>query len=263
MRSQIRLRPSGRVLTTLGCLAFLGGCLMPDADDPGAEDPGAAADVPGLVDVTDQINAAAACAAPTSLSFFPVRGRHDTGYQRTPHEPNVTSKWTCNQDYTNPDFRNAGCSNPDSHYGIDIWAAEGTPVVATVSGTIVEARYDSYSGNIVTIRDSCGWYHFSIHLKSIASGIAASQSVRAGKVIGYVGKTGSASGGVIHLHYSIYPAAGFCSGINPHPYLKAVEWDVCWTPQVCGGSVCSKNQFCSGTRCCPSDRCVAGCPCPF
>jgi murein DD-endopeptidase MepM/ murein hydrolase activator NlpD len=156
-----------------------------------------------------------------TLRQYPVRGRHNHGYDSTAGN---ASLWTCDDARSNSDFV-AG-----DHLGNDIWAAEGTPVVATVSGTLVLTGWSSYSGNKVTIADGCGWYHFYAHLKSIAPGMVNGRHVTAGDVIGSVGKTGTASNGVVHLHYSIYPAGNYNAGRNPWPYTHAVEHDVCNLP---------------------------------
>src|SRR5690606_9495795 len=87
--------------------------------------------------------------------------------------------------------------------------------------------WSDYSGNKVTIIDDCGWYHFYCHLQRIASGMTNGRRVSAGEVIGWVGKTGTASNGVVHLHYSLYPDGNYDAGIDPWPYLHAVEQNVC------------------------------------
>jgi hypothetical protein len=153
-----------------------------------------------------------------SLSYYPVRGRHNNGYDPTAGNP---SQWTCDAAHSNSDY------TPGSHLGNDIWAAEGTPVVATVSGTFRLVGWSDYAGYKVTIADSCGYYHYSAHLQRIAPGVANGGQATAGQVIGYVGKTGTASNGVVHLHYSIYPAGNYDTGIDPYPHLRAVEQNVC------------------------------------
>jgi hypothetical protein len=163
-----------------------------------------------------------------SLVYYPVRGPHNNGYDSTAGN---SSLWTCNADNSNSDFV-AG-----DHLGNDIWAARGTPVVATVSGTATLVGFTDYSGNKVTIIDSCGWYHFSTHLDSIAPGITNGTHVTAGTVIGYVGNSGTASNGVIHLHYSIYPDNNYDAGIDPWPYLRAVESNVCGRQLTTPGDV--------------------------
>jgi murein DD-endopeptidase MepM/ murein hydrolase activator NlpD len=207
------------------------------------------------------VAASVTCSAPRPLVFYPVRGKHDNGWQSNP-SPDAWG-WTCNHENSNSDFHTSpDCIHGKGHYGNDIWAKEGTPVVATVPGTVVEAQYTSYSGNKVTIRDSCGWVSFSIHMKSIAAGITVGRTVVAGETIGYVGHTGTASGGTTHLHFSLYPGLGnYCKGIDPWPSLLKVERDVCWTPVTCGSRVCNKGQFCSASHCCTPNVCSTGCPC--
>ncbi len=166
-------------------------------------------------------SAAVTCNA--QLAVFPVRGKHNTGYDVTAGN---SSLWTCDADNSNSDYNS-------NHLGNDIWAAEGTPVAATVNGTFryVEAN-NSYSGNKVTIVDDCGWYHFYAHLQGFGPGVSSASNGKratAGQIIGYVGSTGTSSNGVVHLHYSIYPDDDYYSGVNPHPFLRAVESNVCGT----------------------------------
>jgi hypothetical protein len=197
-------------MAVLSAAAVGGGCMTGDAN--GAPDP-------AEVDHTGEEVQPVTCNP--SLVYYPVRGPHNNGYDSNAGN---SSLWTCNADFSNSDFV-AG-----SHLGNDIWAARGTPVVATVSGTATLVGFESYSGNKVTIIDSCGWYHFSTHMDSIAPGITDGTHVTAGTVIGYVGNSGTGSNGVIHLHYSIYPDNNYDAGIDPWSYLRAVE------SNVCGGS---------------------------
>ena len=193
----------------IGAVSSLAACSESASDDPD----------PSEVQPESEADQEVTCNP--KLTYYPVRGRHNNGYDS---QAGNSSLWTCNADRSNSDFV-AG-----DHLGNDIWAAEGTPVVATVSGTATLVGFSEYSGNKVTIIDSCGWYHFSTHLKSIAPGIANGKHIAAGTVIGYVGKSGTASNGVIHLHYSIYPNGNYDAGVNPWSYLKAVESNVCNLP---------------------------------
>ncbi|HEX3760808.1 MAG TPA: M23 family metallopeptidase, partial [Kofleriaceae bacterium] len=157
-----------------------------------------------------------------TLTYYPVRGPHNNGSDPTAGD---SSQWTCDDAHSNSDYNT---SQP--HLGNDIWAAEGTPVIATNSGSLVLTGFTPDSGNHVTLIDSCGWYHFSTHLQSIAPGIENGKTITAGTVIGYVGNSGTLSNGVIHLHYSIYPDNNYDAGIDPWPYLHAVEHNVCNLP---------------------------------
>ena len=121
------------------------------------------------------------------LARYPVMGKHNNGYDSTAGN---AALWSCDDANSNSDFV-AG-----DHLGNDIWAAEGSQVVATVAGVLTLTGWSDYSGNKVTIIDDCGWYHFYAHLQSIAPGMVNGVRVKPGDVVGAVGKTGTASNGV-------------------------------------------------------------------
>jgi murein DD-endopeptidase MepM/ murein hydrolase activator NlpD len=152
------------------------------------------------------------------LARYPVMGRHNNGYDSTAGDH---SQWSCGDAHSNSDFIGG------DHLGNDIWAEAGAPVVATVAGRLTLTGFSDYSGNKVTIVDDCGWYHFYAHLQSIAPGKVDGVRVQPGDVVGAVGNTGTASNGVVHLHYSIYPDGNYDAGIDPWPALHAVEQNVC------------------------------------
>lgn len=196
---------------------------------------------PEPTESVDQTEQAVKCSP--KLAYYPVRGRHNNGYDKTAGNSKL---WSCDNAYSNTDYVKG------DHLGNDIWAAEGTPVVATTSGKLTLVGYSSYSGNKVTIIDDCGWYHFYAHLQKLGPGISSSKNgtrVNAGAIIGYVGKTGTASNGVVHLHYSTYPDGNYNAGVDPYPYLKVVENDVCWVPGTCkpATEICNgKDDDCDG-----------------
>jgi murein DD-endopeptidase MepM/ murein hydrolase activator NlpD len=100
-----------------------------------------------------------------------------------------------------------------THQGIDLIAPAGTPVVAAHPGTV--SRSSSSSGGLQAYVYGSGGYTFYAHL----SGYAASGSVGAGTVIGYVGSTGNA-GSTNHLHFELHPGGG--AAVNPYQLLLAV-----------------------------------------
>ncbi len=87
------------------------------------------------------------------------------------------------------------------HTGVDYAAPEGTPVVALGDGVIIEKGYNNSAGNYVKIRHNSiyttGYNHFSRFGKGIAKGVRVTQ----GQVIGYVGKTGYATGPHLDLRF--------------------------------------------------------------
>ncbi|MBL8950369.1 MAG: VCBS repeat domain-containing M23 family metallopeptidase [Myxococcaceae bacterium] len=160
------------------------------------------------------------------VNVYPVRGRHNHGYDS---QAGNSALWTCNADRSNSDWIAPGSNQ---HVGNDIWAARGTPVAATADGTITTSGYNgSGPGWRIVLRDSCGWYHYFYHLDRLAPGTGVGARVSAGQTIGYVGSSGATSNGVVHLHYSLGRVGSWTPSqmVNPHPYLRAVESNVCGT----------------------------------
>lgn len=119
---------------------------------------------------------------------FPYTGCDDFGVQRT-------------YGYTRP------------HLGHDMMAAIGTPVIAVESGVVEALGWNQYGGWRIGIRsfDSKRYYYYA-HLRQnrpYAAGLAIGKTVKAGDVIGYVGRTGYSTKEnvnnikVSHLHFGL------------------------------------------------------------
>lgn len=87
------------------------------------------------------------------------------------------------------------------HYGVDYAAAIGTPVMATASGTVEAISYSNSNGNYIAIQHNNGYRTFYLHLNGFNRALRKGSSVNQGQIIGYVGKTGYATGP--HLDYRI------------------------------------------------------------
>ncbi len=83
------------------------------------------------------------------------------------------------------------------HEGIDIGAAEGTPIQAAQGGQVVLAGWNGGYGNYTCIDHGGGLSTCYAHQLSI--GVSVGQEVNQGDVIGQVGNTGHSFGA--HLHF--------------------------------------------------------------
>lgn len=101
------------------------------------------------------------------------------------------------------------------HEGTDILSPRGTPVVASVDGS-VKVHQSSLGGISYTLFGDDGTTYFGTHLDS-ASGLSG--RVAAGAVLGTVGDSGNARGGPTHLHLEIRPEGG--GATNPYPTVAA------------------------------------------
>jgi len=88
------------------------------------------------------------------------------------------------------------------HLGVDFAAPIGTPVRAVASGVVTFAGYASGYGNQVGIEHVAPYGSSYSHLRRIASGIRVGSEVEKGQVIGFVGRTGMATGP--HLHFMMF-----------------------------------------------------------
>lgn len=87
------------------------------------------------------------------------------------------------------------------HYGIDLAAPIGTPVMAAADGTVVYAGWQRGYGRIVKLRHADGYETYYAHLCGFGKGIKKGAHVKQGTVIGRVGASGLATGP--HLDYRV------------------------------------------------------------
>lgn len=87
------------------------------------------------------------------------------------------------------------------HNGVDYGANRGTPFMSVASGTVVNAGYSPFNGNWVRVRHPNGYETEYLHATHLAKGVHVGARVKQGQIIGYVGKTGLASG--YHLHFGM------------------------------------------------------------
>jgi murein DD-endopeptidase MepM/ murein hydrolase activator NlpD len=128
-----------------------------------------------------------------------------------------------------------------AHDGTDIYAAEGTPVVAPFDGVVIDpsARWEPWIperyGRTAVIESteptSAGYTTILSHLAALF--VEPGQVVHRGEVIGLVGATGNAEGGRPHLHFELrapfalsWQQVGedrLIDAFNPYPSLRAAD----------------------------------------
>lgn len=87
------------------------------------------------------------------------------------------------------------------HKGTDFAANIGTPIMAANSGRVIHVGRRGGYGKCIILRHTNGYKTLYGHMSRYADGMTANKSVAKGDIIGYVGKSGLATGP--HLHFEI------------------------------------------------------------
>ena len=100
------------------------------------------------------------------------------------------------------------------HKGIDLAYQQGTPIVSTASGKVIEKGYEATGfGNYILIRHKYGFFTKYAHLDRIY--VREGETVSQGQVIGTMGNTGLST--APHLHYEVRIGSQV---VDPERYLN-------------------------------------------
>jgi len=137
-------------------------------------------------------------------AVFPVQGAHSFG---------------------GPENRFGAPREGHIHQGQDILAAEGTPDVVPLAGTIEQTSYQAGgAGYYVVEHTAYGLDFMFAHCEADSFAVGAGDSVAAGQQICRAGQTGDAT--APHLHFEMWVGRWQTAGgrpIDPLPYLQAWE----------------------------------------
>lgn len=86
-----------------------------------------------------------------------------------------------------------------AHKGVDYAAPYGTPIKSTGNGKIIYHGTKGGYGRVIIIKHGTRYSTLYAHMSRYARGLKTGSRVKQGQVIGYVGKSGLATGP--HLHY--------------------------------------------------------------
>ena len=98
-------------------------------------------------------------------------------------------------------FTNSNWAAPRHHWGIDIAAPTGTPVIATNYGRVVLAEYLYNTGYTIVIEHGGGLKSLHYHLHTFY--VEYNEMVQRGALIGTVGSTGFSTGPHLHFEFRI------------------------------------------------------------
>ena len=116
------------------------------------------------------------------------------------------------------------------HHGDDLFAPLGTPIVAVARGTLSLVGWNKLGGWRLWLTDRKGNSFYYAHLAGYARWILTHPHVRAGQVIGFLGRTGDAFTTEPHLHFEVHPhqpafvRLDYDGAVNPTTYLK--KWKI-------------------------------------
>ena len=103
----------------------------------------------------------------------------------------------------NPSRRHPVLNTMRAHRGVDYAAPTGTPVRAAGEGRVRFVGRQGGFGNVIELEHGSGVVTVYGHLSRFASGLRRGQRVELGRVIGYVGSTGLATGPHLHYEYRV------------------------------------------------------------
>jgi murein DD-endopeptidase MepM/ murein hydrolase activator NlpD len=119
------------------------------------------------------------------------------------------------------------------HHGDDLFASLGTPIVAVATGKLSLVGWNRIGGWRLWLTDGKGNSFYYAHLAGYSRWILDHPNVKAGQVVGFLGRTGDAFTTEPHLHFEIHPALylslGYDGAVDPTTYLQ--KWHTVWVPK--------------------------------
>jgi murein DD-endopeptidase MepM/ murein hydrolase activator NlpD len=153
----------------------------------------------------DTLSQAVAASGGLGLAPLLTKSMGDHQPATTPKDPGVTSAFGQRLDPITHE--------PSLHPGVDLGAAEGTPIPAARAGVVIAAGPRGGYGNAVEIQHDDGTSTLYAHASEVD--VTPGMSVAEGEIIGRVGQTGRTTGP--HLHLELRKAGHF---VDPGQVLK-------------------------------------------
>lgn len=127
------------------------------------------------------------------IGYYDSKGRSlEKQFLRNPIKARITSRFNLQR-------KHPILHTLRAHKGVDYGAPTGTPVSSAGAGRVIFAGNRGSFGNTIEIQHGERYTTLYAHLHKFPENIKKGARVKQGQVIGYVGKTGMATGP--HLHY--------------------------------------------------------------
>ncbi|WP_258185850.1 MULTISPECIES: peptidoglycan DD-metalloendopeptidase family protein [unclassified Enterococcus] len=107
------------------------------------------------------------------------------------------------------------------HRGIDFAAPLGTPILASLAGTVIRSEYHNSWGNYVAIEHENGLTTLYAHNNQNL--VTVGQTVAQGEIIASMGSTGNSTGPHLHFEVSLSPSLAQDQLIDPLRVLPSNE----------------------------------------
>ncbi|MEQ8834393.1 MAG: M23 family metallopeptidase [Miltoncostaeaceae bacterium] len=161
----------------------------------------------------------------------PITRPEATPLEPLPRQPAPEVDFAGGAEYVFPVYGTVGYSDDflapragtGLHYGNDLFADTGTPLVAVADGRLSKVGVNTLGGNRLWLTDDRGNWFYYAHMSAYAPAAVEGARVRAGQVIGFVGNSGQAITTPPHLHFEIHPGGIDEPAVNPYPHLLAWE----------------------------------------
>ena len=108
--------------------------------------------------------------------------------------------------------------------GTDLFGELGQPVLACADGALFSVGWTRRGGNRLWLRDAQGNTFSYAHLSAFSTLAAIGGHVRAGQVIGFLGRTGRVESSRSRVHFEVHPVSllflGGAGAVDPLAYLR-------------------------------------------
>jgi murein DD-endopeptidase MepM/ murein hydrolase activator NlpD len=137
------------------------------------------------------------------MPLFPLRVRPKQSYKEHPRS-----------------FGSSRSNGTRKHAGCDLYAPAGTEVLAVEDGTVLRGPYLFYDVvRALEVRHASGIVRYG-EISRAAEGIAAGAAVKAGQVLGYVGKMQTVAQSMLHLELFAGTEQGPLTDRGRAPFMR-------------------------------------------